>query len=216
MKTLEERLTDMEILVKTPKEKFETEAKKLSLSDLHERSIELASYEKEYKDMNLHRGKIVELKRIIEDLILKKRNEERERNWKNIIEWAKDEVPKHLSTLRVLTDCGSVSRLKSGLSTPESLSNAWITPKNTKIQARLIHENKTIEVDLIRLVHPSAWQEIFNNPLQIYYFALENPNMTATTKEGKPITIWRKGANFEDDLNTKPIFQKSFIAIRSV
>ena len=212
---IEELLEEFEAMKKIPELNFRNVIEKEPLDQLRERRFRIEAFLRETKDHPLAHQKIVTLSTLLLQEIAKRETEQFEQQRKNMVDWVKREVPKHLPHLRLITDCALVHRLLHGMSTPESIANAWITPTSTTVECTLIQEKRKVKIDLLKLISPPHWKQILSSPLETFYFPVQPPSQTATRK-GKFVGIWRLGKTLADDLETKPIFFRSYLAIRRV
>jgi len=212
---IEQLLQEFEEMKKIPELNFRNVIEKEPLDQLRERRFRMEAFLRETKDHPLQHQKIVTLSTLLLQEIAKKETEQIEQQRKNMVEWAKNEVPKNLANLRIIVDCSQVYRLMHGTSTDDSLANSWITPTSVEVTATLMEKRGKKTVNLLELINPQHWRMILSNPLQTFYFALQPPTQTAT-RLGKIVKIFRKGDTLQDDLETKPIFYRDYLAVRRV
>lgn len=192
---------------------FKKTVEKEPLDVLREREVQLEMFIREARSQPIHQNKFIALLQFVNQEIPKRESEQKAKMLKRDQEWMQNEVPKHIPDLRHIPNCATALNLKAGIFSSNDIPEAWKKVDPSLTVTVQTQTGRTLKIDLMNLIAPQYWKEIFAHPLLTFFFPLE---VGGALKRGKPISYWRSPESYDEERQIVPILYDSYLAIRMV
>jgi len=206
-------LKEMESYLQLDPNTFKKTVEKEPLDVLREREIQLEMFIREAKSQPIHQAKFITLSQLVKQEIPKRETEQQEKHKKREEEWMRIEVPKHLNDLRFIPNCATTLNLKAGIYSSNDIPEEWKKVDSSLTVTVQTQTGRSLKIDLLKLISPESWRQIFAHPLLTFFFPLE---VGGALKRGKHLGIWRSPESYDEERQIVPIIHDSYLAIRMV